>query len=112
MQPSPQLVWLRDYLQRTTGSTAPLPLEQVLLEHPSELPRLRGNPVDRPEGVVPPVWFDCLTTASGQRLASKLGEHSGYTQEYLSWAPSVSYLYDNTVGFARLLAHPETDEGV
>ena len=112
MQPSPQLVWLREYLTRTLGSSVSPPLDRVLLETPTELPRLRGNPVDRPEGVVPPVWFDCLETAAGQRLAARLGEHSGYTQEYLSWAPSVSYLYDLVVGFARLLAHDDTPDAV
>lgn len=108
MHPSPAAEWLRDYCLKLTGSHPTAPLEAYLLQHPADLPQQRRNPVARPPAVEFPSWFNAAHTAQGQLLASQLGPNSGFFQEYLNWAPSVSWLFDLVAGLVQLTAHPST----
>ena len=108
MNPSPAEQWLRDYCVRVCGSLPDQPLPVYLLHNPAELGRQRLNPVERPDGVRFPLWFDSLETPTGQLLGSRLGVQSGFFQEYLNWAPSVSWFYDLTARLCQLCVHPHT----
>ena len=87
-------------------------MEAYLLRSPTQLTLHPMNPIQRLEGARFGIWFDSLETPAGQFLGSQLGVHSGYFQEYLNWAPSVSFLFDLTVRLAQLLYHPATQNGV
>ena len=112
MNPTPAREWLQNYLLRVTGQLPDRPVEAYLLGSPAELHFHPANPLQRPEGARFGVWFDSLETPTGQLLGSQLGVHSGYFQEYLNWAPSVSFLFDLTVRLAHLLYHPATHAAV
>ena len=112
MNPTPAREWLQNYLLRVTGQLPDRPVEAYLLGSPAELHFHPANPLQRPEGARFGVWFDSLETPTGQLLGSQLGVHSGYFQEYLNWAPSVSFLFDLTVRLAQLLYHPATHAAV
>lgn len=110
MNPSPAEQWLRDYCLRVCGALPDLPLETYLLRDPAALPRQRRNPIERPDGVQFPLWFDSLETPTGQLLGSQLGVQSGFFQEYLNWAPLVSWFYDLTARLCQLCVHPHTPQ--
>ena len=112
MHPSPAQEWLQNYCLRTTGAIPNQPVEQYLLQRPTDLTQQPANPVQRPDGAQFGVWFDSLETPTGQLLGSQLGIHSGYFQEFLNWAPSVSFQFDLTVRLAQLLGHPGTHDAV
>ena len=78
MNPSPMEQWLQDYCVRVCGSLSDQPLPVDLLHNPAELGRQRLNPVERPDGVRFPLWFNSLETPTGQLLGSRLGVQSGF----------------------------------
>ena len=108
MNPSPTEQWLRDYCVKVCGALPDQPIAAILLRNPVQLPHSRLNPIEQPSGVQFPFWFDSRSTPTGQRLGSALGESSGFFQEYLNWAPSVSWLYDLVAHFCQLIVHPQT----
>ena len=110
MNPSPQAHWLREYAKRLAGTPPIRQFQDYLLFDPEAVPHQPRNPFHRPPGVPFGTWFDSGDTAQGQALASKLGANSGYFQEYLNWAPSVSNLYDLVANLVQILGHEQTPE--
>ena len=110
MNPSPQAQWLQDYSRRLCGEYTVRPFVDYFIQDPQAIPSHPRNPFRRPAGTPFGVWFDSLDTARGQQLAAALGQNSGFFQEYLNWAPSVSNLFDLVSRLVPLLAHPETPE--
>ena len=108
MNPTPVEEWLRNYCVRLCGAVPTTPVEQILLRNPAHLVHQPLNPVEKPNGVNFPFWFDSACTPSGQRLSARLGENSGFFQEYLNWAPVVSWLFDVVAAQCQLLIHPQT----
>lgn len=106
MNPSPAELWLREQAVRFCNRLPDQPLEATWLSDPRFLRRAANNPVARPDGACAPHWFDVKHTAEGLAIANALGPNSGYFQEYASWAPSVSWLFDSVAGIVELLAHP------
>ena len=106
MNPSPAELWLRDQALRFNETIPVGPVQDAWLPDPRLLPPCVNNPVHRPPGVRFPEWFDVRHTATGAAVASSLGASSGYFQEYASWAPFVSWIFDLTAAWIHVTAHP------